>query len=125
MFAKPLYDNDAGSPDALASYIVQMKENFREAGFTGELDIPVSISELAYGWQSSGNITSVANAVDFFMANDIPYFGQTVRCGGDNLTWQNFLADMAYYASIADGRPILVTQVCTPPSTTMAALKEL
>ena len=88
-----------------------MKESFHNAGFTGTNAIPVSISELAYGWQISGNITSMLDAVDFFMANDIAYYGASVVCGGDEGTWADFVDDMDYYMSIAGGRPILVTQV--------------
>ena len=41
-----------------------MKAEFAAAGLS---DIPVSTSELAFGWQSSGNITAMVDAVDFFM----------------------------------------------------------
>ena len=84
-----------------------MKANFKAAG----LDIPVSISDLAYGWQISGNITPVADAVDFFMINNFPYFAFDAQFGGSETSWNDFLNDMEYYASIAQGKPLLVTQV--------------
>jgi len=108
-----LYDNDAGSADALAAYIVQMKASFRDAG----LDIPVSISDMAVGWQSSGNITSMQNAVDFFMINNFPYFNENAQWGGDNDSWADFLVDMQYFESLANGRPLLVTQTGWPSNT--------
>lgn len=107
---KPLYDNDAGSADNLATYILQMKADFKDAG----LDIPVSISDLAYGWQTAGNITAVADAVDFFMINNFPYFAFDAESGGNDTSWQDFITDIAYFESIAGGRPLLVTQVSHP-----------
>lgn len=104
---QPLYDWDFGDPQTLASYILQMKQNFQDAN----LDIPVSISELAYGWQQAGDTTSVANAVDFFMINNIPYFSQNAAYGNSASSWSNFMSDMNYYKSISQGKPLLVTQV--------------
>ncbi|KZP00818.1 glycoside hydrolase family 17 protein [Calocera viscosa TUFC12733] len=110
---EPLYDNDAGSADALAAYILQMKASFQEAG----LDIPVSISDMAYGWQISGNITSVQDAVDFFMINNFPYFDGNAVWGGDNNSWASFLSSIDYFQSLANGRPLLVTQTGWPSNT--------
>lgn len=107
---EPLFDNDAGSPSALASYIVQMKSAFTSAG----LNIPVSISELAFGWQSSGDISSVQEAVDFFMINNFPYFSFDATSGGSDIAWNDFLKDMEYYETISQGKPLLVTQTGWP-----------
>ncbi|KZT61343.1 glycoside hydrolase family 17 protein [Calocera cornea HHB12733] len=107
---EPLYDDDAGSPEALASYILGMKASFQAAG----LDIPVSISDMAIGWQQSGNITSVQNAVDFFMINNLVYYNNNSVWGGDQVTWANFLDVMSYFDELAQGRPILVTQTGWP-----------
>ncbi|KAL5525109.1 hypothetical protein ACEPAF_8978 [Sanghuangporus sanghuang] len=108
---EPLFDNDFGSADNLASYIRQMKADFAAAGLS---DIPVSTSELAYGWQISGNITAMVDAVDFFMINNFPYFAFDAQSGGSNTSWADFLSDMDYYASIAQGKPLLVTQTGWP-----------
>ena len=105
-----MYDNDAGSADNLAKYVLQMKSTFKNAG----LDIPVSISELAYGWQISGDITKLADAVDFFMINNFPYFAFDAQSGGSSTSWNDFISDISYYESIANGKPLLVTQVCEP-----------
>ncbi|KAJ3934416.1 MAG: glycoside hydrolase [Lentinula lateritia] len=108
---EPLYDDDAGSPAALASYINQVRHNLSIAG----LDIPLSISDLAYGWQSSGSITPVADAVDFFMVNNFPYFAFDATTGGNaSSSWNDFIQDIEYFQSIANGRPILVTQTGWP-----------
>ena len=103
-----MYDWDAGSPDQLAQYILDMKNDFRNAGLE---DIPVSISDMAYGWQQAGDTTAVANAVDFFMINNFPYFSFDATTGGSDVAWNDFLNDMNYYAGISEGKPLLVTQV--------------
>ncbi|EJD05102.1 glycoside hydrolase [Fomitiporia mediterranea MF3/22] len=108
---EPLFDNDFGSADNLAKFIRQMKTDFASAGLS---DIPVSTSELAFGWQSSGNITEMVDAVDFFMINNFPYFAFDATTGGSNISWADFLNDMNYYASIAQGKPLLVTQTGWP-----------
>lgn len=85
-----------------------MKNDFKNAGLE---DIPVSISDMAYGWQQAGNTTAVANAVDFFMINNFPYFAWDAESGGSDASWNDFTNDIAYFESIAEGRPLLVTQV--------------
>ena len=104
---EPLYDNDAGSPDALAKYINQMKQEFSSAG----LDIPVSISDLAYGWKQAGDTSSMVEAVDFFMINTFPYFGGNAKTADDPAAWSDFESDIKYFQGIAKGKPLLVTQV--------------
>ncbi|TDL26980.1 glycoside hydrolase [Rickenella mellea] len=108
---EPLFDNDAGSPANLAKYILQMKSDFKNAGLS---DIPISISDMAYGWQSAGDISAVAAAVDFFMINNFPYFNFNAQSGGSASSWSDFTADIAYFESIANGRPLLVTQTGWP-----------
>jgi len=108
---EPLFDDDAGSPSALTSYILGMKSAFASAGLS---DIPVSISDLAFGWQSSGDITPVQNAVDFFMINNFPYFSFDATTGGSDVAWNDFLGDMSYFESISQGKPLLVTQTGWP-----------
>ncbi|THH08828.1 hypothetical protein EW145_g2438 [Phellinidium pouzarii] len=108
---EPLYDNDFGSADNLASYIWQIKATFAAAGLS---DIPVSISELAYGWQISGNITEMVNAVDFFMINEFPYFAFDATSGGNTTSWNDFLNDLDYYQNISQGKPLLITQTGWP-----------
>lgn len=104
---EPLYDNDAGSADALAKYITQMKQEFTSAG----LDIPVSISDMAYGWKQAGDVSSMVEAVDFFMINNFPYFGGNAKTADSDTAWSDFTGDIEYFQGIANGKPLLVTQV--------------
>ena len=88
-----------------------MKSAFNKAGAG---DIPISISDMAYGWQSAGDISSVADAVDFFMINNFPYFAWDAQDGGSDTSWNDFTKDISYFEDIANGKPLLVTQVCLP-----------
>ena len=88
-----------------------MKSDFRNAGLS---DIPVSISDMPYGWQISGDISAVSDAVDFFMINNFPYFAQNAQNGDSESTWDNFVNGIKYFEKIANGKPLLVTQVGFP-----------
>lgn len=107
---EPLYDNDFGSPQGMADAINTLKGNFSNAG----LDIPVSISDMAYGWQQAGDTSMVADAVDFFMINNFPYFSGNAGEGGDSSSWSNFISDMNYFQGIANGKTLMVTQTGWP-----------
>ncbi|TDL26979.1 glycoside hydrolase [Rickenella mellea] len=108
---EPLFDHDAGDPSTLAKAIMQMKSDFKNAGIP---DIPVSISDMAYGWQSGGDVSSVVTAVDFFMINNFPYFGSKAESGGSDSTWKSFTSDITYFQKMANGKPLLVTQTGWP-----------
>lgn len=66
---------------------------------------------MAYGWKQAGNIDSVTSAVDFFMINSFPYFAGDATTGGSSSAWSSFKSDISYFESIANGKPLLVTQV--------------
>ncbi|EJD05095.1 glycoside hydrolase [Fomitiporia mediterranea MF3/22] len=109
---EPLYDDDFGSPDNLAKYIKRMKKAFSSAGLS---DIPISISDMAYGWQNpSGDISNLVDTVDFFMINDFPYFAWDAEDGGSDTSWNDFIGDINYFEGIANGKPLLVTQTGWP-----------
>jgi len=114
---EPLYDWDFGSPDALATYITKLKSTFS----SHNLSIPISISDLAYGWQQAGDTSSVQNAVDFYMINNFPYFAQNAQSGGSASSWTNFESDMDYFRGIAKGKTLLVTQTGWPSNENLYA----
>ena len=66
---------------------------------------------MPYGWQTGGDISSVVQAVDFFMINNFPYFSPSAKTGGDPQSWKDFTSGIDYMAGIANGKPLLVTQV--------------
>ncbi|PAV15697.1 glycoside hydrolase [Pyrrhoderma noxium] len=108
---EPLFDWDFGDPQNLATHILKMKADFKAAGLS---DIPVSISDMAFGWQTEGDTSSVADAVDFFMINNFPYFDFDAQSGDSNTSWADFTNDMSYFESISQGKPLLVTQTGWP-----------
>lgn len=113
---EPLYDNDFGSPGALAGKIYDLKGKFKNAG----LDIPLSISDMAFGWQSAGQTSSsssVAQALDFFMINTFPYFGQSASWGGDDDAWNSLTKDIQFFEKLANDRPLMITQTGWPSNT--------
>lgn len=86
-----------------------MKAQLSDAGLS---DIPVSISDMAYGWQNAGgDITPMVDVVDFFMINNFPFFSEDATTGGSAGSWNDFVRDVEYFQSIAEGKPLMVTQV--------------
>jgi len=85
-----------------------MKAQLVDAGLG---DIPVSISDMAYGWQvAGGDIAPMVDVVDFFMINTFPFFAQDATTGGAAGAWSYFLNDVKYFQRIAQGKPLMVTQ---------------
>jgi exo-beta-1,3-glucanase (GH17 family) len=107
---EPLYDWAAGDPQTLANAIWDMKNSFKNAG----LSMPVSISEMAYGFQQSGNPKVVFDAIDMGMINTFPYFAQDAVEGGNANSWNDFVNDISYFQKNLNGKPILVTQTGWP-----------
>jgi len=109
---EPLYDWAAGDPQTLADAINSMKSQFKSAG----LNIPVSISEMAYGYQQAMNsgAQAVINACDMAMVNTFPYFAQDAHDGGSNYSWNDFTNDLNWFKQHFSGKVILVTQTGWP-----------
>jgi len=109
---EPLYDWAAGDPQTLANAINSMKTQFKNAG----LNIPVSISEMAYGYQQamSSGAQSVIDAVDMAMINTFPYFAQDAHEGGSNYSWNDFTSDINWFKQHFSGKTLLVTQTGWP-----------
>lgn len=54
----------------------------------------------------------MADAVNFFMVNEFLYFAFDATTGGNaSASWNDFIQDIDYFNTIANGRPILVTQI--------------
>jgi len=109
---EPLYDWAAGDPQTLANAINSMKSAFKSAG----LNIPVSISEMAYGYQQamSSGAQSVIDAVDMAMINTFPYFAQDAHDGGSTYSWNDFTSDINWFKQHFGSKLLLVTQTGWP-----------
>src|ERR1700761_3052651 len=82
------------------------------------LGSPVSLTDMAVGWQQAGDISSIANTVDFFLMNNFPYFAGNAGSGNSPQDLSNLKSDVAYFESISQGKPLLMAQVCLFPSFT-------
>jgi len=109
---EPLYDWAAGDPSTLANAIKSMQTSFKNAG----LKIPVSISEMAYGYQQamSSGAQSVIDAVDLAMINTFPYFAQDAHEGGSSYSWNDFTNDINWFKKYFGNKTLLVTQTGWP-----------
>lgn len=107
--SEPLYDNVL--PHAqLAQQVTLAKQNL------SSLNIPVTVSELAYGYQERGGAQDVLDAVDFINIHMLPFFSQEASIGAswaDSLLAHGRVADIGLGSSerlvaACDDRPGLV-----------------
>ena len=87
--SEPLFDGVL-PPDQLAAQVTAAKQNLSSLG------IPVTVSDMAYGYQSNGGAQSVLDAIDFVDLHMLPFFSTTAttvaNCWGfvqDSLNWIN------------------------------------
>lgn len=72
--SEPLFDSVL-SPDDLTAQVLAAKKNLSSLG------IPVTVSELAFGYQERGGAQNVLDAVDFINIHMLPFFAQTASSG--------------------------------------------
>lgn len=72
--SEPLFDWVL-SPDDLAAQVLAAKANLSSLG------IPVTISELAYGYQEHDGAQQVLDAIDAIGAHMLPFFAQDASTG--------------------------------------------
>ena len=72
--SEPLFDNVLSHQD-LAAQVVAAKASL------SDLYIPVTVSELAYGYQERGGAQDVLDAIDSINVHMLPFFSQTASTG--------------------------------------------
>lgn len=72
--SEPLYDNVLPHAE-LAQQVLLAKQNL------SDLNIPVTVSELAYGYQERGGAQDVLDAIDFINIHMLPFFSQNASTG--------------------------------------------
>ena len=72
--SEPLFD-DVLSPAQLAAQVVAAKSNLSSLG------IPITVSELAYGYQERGGAQNVLDAIDYINIHMLPFFAATATTG--------------------------------------------
>jgi exo-beta-1,3-glucanase (GH17 family) len=95
--SEPLFDSVL-SPSALAAQVTAAKKTLAPLG------IPVTVSELAYGYQEHGGAQDVLNAIDSVNAHILPFFSTKATSGSD--AWPLVTADLTWYQTHAKGKKI-------------------
>lgn len=72
--SEPLFD-DVLSPSQLTVQVLAAKSNL------SSLRIPITVSELAYGYQERGGAQDVLDAVDYINIHMLPFFAQNATTG--------------------------------------------
>ncbi|KIJ19026.1 glycoside hydrolase family 17 protein [Paxillus involutus ATCC 200175] len=91
----PLYDNVLTHSE-LASQVTALKSNL-----TG-VQIPVTVSELAYGYQERGGAQDVLDAIDFINIHMLPFFSALATTGA--AAWPLVQIDMDWFIQNGGGK---------------------
>lgn len=75
--SEPLFDHVL-PPDQLAAQVLSARKDLSTLG------IPVTVSELAYGYQENEGFQSVLDAVDFINIHMLPFFSPKASTGKDS-----------------------------------------
>ncbi|KIY47143.1 glycoside hydrolase [Fistulina hepatica ATCC 64428] len=104
--SEPLFDGVL-SVDDLASQVAAAHENLSPLG------IPVTISEMAYGFMENADAIPIFDAVDLVDAHMLPFFSQQASTGG--AAWPIVMSDISYFH--AGGKKIYLTENGWPSET--------
>lgn len=75
-----------------------------------DLQIPVTVSELAAGYMMRGGAQDVLDAVDLISAHMLPFFAQDATTGDE--AWPNVQNDMDWFMQHGRGKKIYFDEVC-------------
>lgn len=93
--SEPLFDNVLPHEE-LASQVLSLKSQLSGVG------IPVTVSELAYGYQQQGGAQDVLDAIDFINIHMLPFFSGEATTGGD--AWPLVETDMNWFIQQGGGK---------------------
>lgn len=93
--SEPLYDNVLPHSE-LASQVTSAKVQL--AG----VQIPVTVSELAYGYQERGGAQDVLDAIDYINIHMLPFFSSLATTGA--LAWPLVESDMNWFIQHSGGK---------------------
>ncbi|KAK0448915.1 glycoside hydrolase superfamily [Desarmillaria tabescens] len=99
--SEPLFDNVL-EPGDLVAQVLAAKANLSSLG------IPVTISEMAYGYQERGGAKAVLDAVDLIDAHMLPFFSQQASTA--NASWPIVLTDMNWFIDNGEGKKIYLSE---------------
>ncbi|KAH9176449.1 glycoside hydrolase superfamily [Lactarius sanguifluus] len=99
--SEPLFDSVL-SPDDLTEQVLAAKRSLSSLG------IPVTVSELAYGYQKSGGAQVVLDALDFINIHMLPFFAQTASSGDQ--AWHLVLNDLTWFINHGKGKKMYLDE---------------
>ncbi|KAF9647816.1 hypothetical protein BDM02DRAFT_3097479 [Thelephora ganbajun] len=99
--SEPLFDHVL-PPDTLASQVKSAKQNLAPLG------ILVTVSDMAYGYQSNGGAQSVLDAVDFVDLHMLPFFSTTATTA--DASWGFVQNDLKWINSKVHGKKIILSE---------------
>ncbi|KAI0297168.1 glycoside hydrolase superfamily [Russula brevipes] len=93
--SEPLFDSVL-LPNQLAAQVLAAKKSLSSLG------IPVTVSELAYGYQERGGAQNVLDAIDFIDIHMLPFFASTASTGDQ--AWPLVLNDLNWFIKHGNGK---------------------
>ena len=99
--SEPLFDHVL-SADDLATQVKSAQQNL------SDLSIPVTVSDMAYGYQSNDGAQSVLDAIDFVDLHMLPYFSTTATTASDS--WGFIQNDLDWITTRVNGKKIILSE---------------
>lgn len=99
--SEPLFDSVL-SPNDLTAQVLSAKRNLSSLG------IPVTVSELAFGYQERGGAQNVLDALDFINIHMLPFFAQTASSGDQ--AWPLVLNDLNWFINHGKGKKMYLDE---------------
>lgn len=99
--SEPLFDHVL-SPADLASQVTQAKAKL------ADLNIPVTVSDMAYGFQSNGGAPSVIAAINSVNAHMLPFFSGSASTA--KKAWPLVMSDLNWFFTHAKGKKITLSE---------------
>jgi exo-beta-1,3-glucanase (GH17 family) len=93
--SEPLYDNVLPHAE-LASQVTSLKAQL------ASVQIPVTVSELAYGYQERGGAQDVLDAIDYINIHMLPFFSTLATTGA--AAWPLVETDMNWFIANGNGK---------------------
>ncbi|KAK7692914.1 hypothetical protein QCA50_004552 [Cerrena zonata] len=93
--SEPLFDSVL-TPNQLTQQVVAAKSNL------SSLHIPVTVSEMAYGYQEHGGAQNVLDAIDFIDIHMLPFFAQDASTGA--ASWPIVKRDLQWFIDHGNGK---------------------
>lgn len=106
--SEPLFDQVL-SPDELTAQVLSAKKNL------SSLDIPVTVSELAYGYQENGGAQNVLDAIDSINIHMLPFFSSKTSTGAN--AWPLVLNDLNWFIKNGGGKKMYLDENGWPSMT--------